>query len=57
MNLIDGYIIYPQLSVNEFKTEITTWTTPGLYGVICDDATSAISSIGPIGITIGNVGK
>jgi len=40
MNLLDGHIIYPKLTVAEFMTETATWSI-GLHGVICDDAGSA----------------
>lgn len=44
MNLLDGYIIYPQLTVAQFMSETTEWE-PGLYGIICDDAEEAYNDL------------
>jgi len=44
MNLLDGHISYPKLSVANFLTESSTWNI-GLHGVICDDAEQAYNDL------------
>jgi len=47
MNLTDGYLIYPKLTVSEFVEESSSWTA-GLYAVVCDNATQANTDLSDI---------
>lgn len=46
MNLLDGHIIYPQLTIAEFTAETATWS-PGVHAVLCDDAAQAYTDLAP----------
>jgi hypothetical protein len=45
MVLLDGYLNYRSLTIQEFIDESITWTNIGSVGVICDDQEQAISDL------------
>lgn len=50
MNLIDGGMAYQHFAVAEFMDETTTWS-PGIHGVLCDDASEAYDNLASTLIT------
>ncbi|MFW5890704.1 MAG: hypothetical protein ACOCUI_00630 [bacterium] len=54
MNLSSGKLIYPRYDQPDFLVESATWT-PGIHGVICDNAETAVNNLSSLIINYNNV--